>query len=225
MRDRLTQRQDQVFEFIRDAINHNGKPPTIKEIGRGIGVRSTNSVHKMLVVLEKKGYLRRIPNEARGIELLVGEETYSAAEPPGVLMLKDVEGTGRRVRKLTAEGAAHPLPRSLRQPLLLDPSLVPEGVDLDGCLGVVAGDDGMNGAGVWKGDLVVVEERPWGEIPNGALVAALFHDRVVIRRFEFANDRLHFRVADRSYADESARPDDQEYFVIGRALVMMRSLQ
>ncbi len=222
MRDRLTERQNQVYEFLRDYSRRNGRPPTIKEIGASLGVRSTNGVHKMLVVLETKGYITRTPNEARGIQI-VGATSYGDDEPPGVLMLKLKEGVGRRARLMTSETADHPLPRS-RRPLLIDPSLLPDDVDLDDCLGVVAGDDGMNGAGVRKGDLVVVEERDWQEMPNGVLAAVLFFDRVVIRRFEFVNERLHFRAADRTYADESVRPDDPEFFVIGRALAMMRTL-
>ena len=221
MRDRLPERQNQVFEFLRDFVRRNGKPPTIKEIGERLGVSSTNGVYKMLVALERKGYITRTPNEARGIAIVGEEGGYD--EPPGVLMLKLSEGVGRRARTMTAETADHPLPRS-RRPLLIDPSLLPADVDLDHCLGVVAGDDGMNGAGLRKGDLVVVEEMDWRDVPNGATVAALFYDRVVLRRYEFVNGRLHFRAADRTYADESVRPDDPEYFVIGQALAMMRTL-
>jgi len=222
MRDRLTERQNQVYEFLRDYSRRNGRPPTIKEIGASLGVRSTNGVHKMLVALETKGFITRTPNEARGLQI-VGEGGFADDEPPGVLMLKLKEGVGRRARLMTSETADHPLPRS-RRPLLIDPSLLPDDVDLDDCLGVVAGDDGMNGAGVRKGDLVVVEERDWRDMPNDVLAAVLFFDRVVIRRFEFANERLHFRAADRTYADEAVRPDDPEFFVIGRALAMMRPL-
>lgn len=222
MRDRLTERQNQVYEFLRDSIRRNGKPPTIKEVGQSLGISSTNGVHKMLVVLETKGYITRTPHEARGIEI-VGEAGYADDEPPGVLMLKLKEGVGRRARLMTSETADHPLPRS-RRPLLLDPSLLPDEVDLDDCLGVVVGDDGMNGAGVRKGDLVVVEEMDWRDVPNGSLAAVLFFDKVVVRRFEYVNDRLHFRAADRTYADESVRPDHPEFFVIGRALAMMRTL-
>ncbi|WP_420455818.1 LexA family protein [Rubrivirga sp.] len=222
MRDRLTERQNQVYEFLRTYVRRSGKPPTIKEIGAHLDIKSTNGVHKMLVVLETKGYINRTKHEARGIEI-VDDVGYADDEPPGVLMLKLKEGVGRRARPLTSETADHPLPRS-RRPLLLDPSLVPDDVDLDDCLGVVASDDGMNGAGVRKGDLVVVEEMDWRDVPNGALAAVLFFDHVVIRRFEFVNERLHFRAADRTYADESARPDDAEFFVVGRALAMMREL-
>ncbi len=222
MRDRLTERQNQVYEFLRTYVRRSGKPPTIKEIGAHLDIKSTNGVHKMLVVLETKGYINRTKHEARGIEI-VDDVGYADDEPPGVLMLKLKEGVGRRARLMTSETADHPLPRS-RRPLLLDPSLVPDDVDLDDCLGVVASDDGMNGAGVRKGDTVIVEEMDWSDVPNGALAAVLFYDHVVIRRFEFVNERLHFRAADRTYADESARPDDAEFFVVGRALAMMREL-
>ncbi|MGB3541887.1 LexA family protein [Rubrivirga sp.] len=223
MRERLTERQNQVFEFIRDAVRRNGKPPTIKEIGQGLGMRSSNGVHKMLVVLERKGYINRIPNEARGLEVVGEEGGYGSDEPPGVLMLKLKEGVGRRARLMTSETADHPLPRS-RRPLLVDPSLLPDDVDLDFCIGVVASDDGMNGVGIYKGDLVVVEEAGWRDIKDGSLAAVLFYDRVVIRRFAHVNGRLQFRAADRSYSDETVRPDDPEFFVIGQALVMTRKL-
>lgn len=226
MRDRLTQRQNQVLEFIRRRIHRDGRAPSLQEIAQGIGVSSVSGVHKMLVVLEEKGHIRRRPHEARSIELLDEEEPFHAAgELPGVLMLKTMEQGGRRVRRLTSEGAAHPLPRSMsRAPVLVDPSLVPDDVDLGACLGVVAEDDGMSGAGVWKGDLVVVEEMDWERVPDGALAAVLFYDRVVIRKLEVLDGRLFFRAADKTYADESARSDDPDFFVIGRALAMMRRL-
>ncbi len=222
MRARLTERQNQVYEFLRDFVRRRGKPPTIKEVGESLGIKSTNGVHKMLVVLERKGYITRTPNEARGLQI-VDDVGLGGEEPPGVLMLKLTEGAGRRQRKMTSETAEFPLPRS-RRPLLVDPGMLPDRVDLEHCVGVVAGDDGMNGEGIRKSDLLVVEECDWRDIPNGATVAVLFYDRLVIRRFEFANNRLHFRAADRSYVDETVRPDDREFFVIGRALAMMRPL-
>lgn len=223
MTNRLTERQNQVFEFIRDSIRRNGKPPTLKEIGQGLGMSSSNGVHKMLVVLERKGYITRTPNQARSIEIVGEDGGYASDELPGVLMLKLKEGVGRRARRMTSETAAHPLPRS-RRPLLVDLSLLPDDVDLDDCLGLVAGDDGMNGRGLYKGDLVVAEERSWRDIEDGALVAVLFYDRVVVRLFSRVGERLHFRAADRTYSDETARPDDPEYFVIGPVHAMMRTL-
>ena len=221
---RLTERQNQVYEFLRSYMRAQGRAPSIKEIGDHLGIRSTNGVHKLIVALESKGYVTRTPNEARGLQLVGVDDPFGAGpEAVGVPFLKVTQGAGRRARPLTSEDAEYPLPRSRRQ-VLVEPDLLPEKVDLDSCLAVVAGDDGMNGVGLQKGDLVVVEETDWQHVPNGALAAVLFYDKVVIRRFEFANNRLHFRAADRTYADEAVRADDPEFFVIGRALTVTRKL-
>ena len=201
-----------------------GRAPSIKEIGGHLGIRSTNGVHKMIVALEKKGYVTRIPNEARGLQLVGVDDPFGGGpEAAGVPFLKTTQGAGRRARPLTSEDAEYPLPRSRRQ-VIVEPDLLPEDVDLDTCLAVVAGDDGMNGIGLLKGDLVIVEEADWQHVPNEALAAVLFYDKVVVRRFEFANNRLHFRAADRTYADEAVRTDDPEFFVVGRALTTTRRL-
>ena len=225
MRDRLTERQNQVYEFLRVYIRTNGKPPTIKEIGTHLSIRSTNGVHKMIVALEKKGYIRRARHEARGISLIGGEhDPFSDdGEVPGISLLKMKEGAGRRARPLTSETAEYPLPRS-RQQLLVDPKLLPEDVDLETLLIVTAGDDGMSQDGIRKGDVLVVEETDPYDLPSPALVAVLFDARLVIRRFEVSNRRFHFRSPDRTYSDESAQPDDSAYFVVGQVLAVMRKL-
>lgn len=224
MRARLTERQNQVYEFLRDYVRRNGKPPTIKEVGQSLGIRSTNGVHKMLVALETKGYIERTPHEARGLSIVDDADLYGIdEEPPTVFLLRMKEGAGRRAQRLTSETAEHPLPRS-RRSIVVDPSLLPDDTDLDECLAVTAGDDGMNGAGLRKGDTVIIEEMDWRDLPDDALVAVLLYDRLVVRRFAFVNGRLHFRAADRTYADESARVDDPEFFVVGRAHALVRRL-
>ncbi|HYE96461.1 MAG TPA: S24 family peptidase, partial [Rubricoccaceae bacterium] len=107
--------------------------------------------------------------------------------------------------------------------LHVDPRLLGR-ADPDGCLVAVAGDDGMNSAGIRKNDLLVVEEAPWKDVRNDELVAALLGERLVVRRFEVANGRLHLRAAEKRYADESFAPDDDGCHVVGRVLAVMRKL-
>ncbi len=217
----LTERQTQVFEFIRSYVRSEGRPPTLAEIGRGLHIASSNGVHRLVVALEAKGYVTLRPNEARGLSLADDEGT--GGEAPSVLMLKASEGAGKRTRPLTSDIAEHPLPRS-RRTLVVDPSLLDDDTDLESCIGVGAGDDGLLGDGIRKGDLLVVEEAEWTHIPTGALVAVLFYNRVVARRFEHVNGRLHFRVSNRTFSDQNARADDPEFFVLGRVVAMMRRL-
>lgn len=69
-RDQLTQRQRDVYDFIRDRIFSRGYGPTVREIGEGFGIRSPNGVMCHLRALEKKGLISREPNMSRAIRLL-----------------------------------------------------------------------------------------------------------------------------------------------------------
>jgi repressor LexA len=105
----------------------------------------------------------------------------------------------------------------------VDPRLL-DATDPDACLIARAGDDGMNGDGIRKGDFVVVEEIAWQELSNGALVAVLFGESLVVRRFDYANGRLHFRPANRTYLEETAEPDDDGCYVVGEVRAVLRKL-
>src|SRR5207237_7735153 len=63
----LTQRQQMVLDFIRQSIHDRGYPPTIREIGARMGIRSTNGVNDHLRALERKGYLTREDMKSRAL--------------------------------------------------------------------------------------------------------------------------------------------------------------
>ncbi len=66
-RRRLTQRQQQILDFVTTSIRERGYPPTVREIADTFGIRSPNGVHAHLKSLEKKGYLTRDPKKSRGL--------------------------------------------------------------------------------------------------------------------------------------------------------------
>ena len=63
----LTDRQQQVLEYIRSSITQRGYPPTLREIGAHMGIRSTNGVNDHLRALERKGYLTREDMKSRAL--------------------------------------------------------------------------------------------------------------------------------------------------------------
>ncbi|MCA9791192.1 MAG: transcriptional repressor LexA [Candidatus Eremiobacteraeota bacterium] len=71
-KSRLSRRQQQILEFIRESVEARGFPPSIREIGEAVGLSSSSTVHSHLRSLETKGYLRRNPSKPRSIELLDG---------------------------------------------------------------------------------------------------------------------------------------------------------
>lgn len=66
----LTSRQAQILELIGSSVSERGYPPTIREIGRAMGIRSTNGVNDHLRALERKGHLKRDDLRSRGLSLL-----------------------------------------------------------------------------------------------------------------------------------------------------------
>ena len=69
MTEKLTPRQSEILEYLRDEIDGRGLPPTIREIGVAFGIRSTKGVEDHLVALERKGYIRRAKGKSRAIEV------------------------------------------------------------------------------------------------------------------------------------------------------------
>src|SRR3712207_5881180 len=76
----LTKRQQEIFDFIRKYSAKYGYPPTVRDIGKAIGLTSSSTVHAHLANLEKVGLLRRDPTKPRAIELLV-DKAKRAARP------------------------------------------------------------------------------------------------------------------------------------------------
>ena len=75
----LTKRQEQTLDFIRESIRGRGYPPTLREIGEHMGIRSTNGVNDHLRALERKGYLRREDMKSRALRLMGGGEEEAQA--------------------------------------------------------------------------------------------------------------------------------------------------
>ncbi|MDX1548413.1 MAG: S24 family peptidase [Rhodothermales bacterium] len=214
-RVRLTERQNQAFEFIRSYMRRHRKPPTLREIGDALGIRSTNGVHKLVGALEAKGYVEREANAARGLRLVDAERDPFALDD-GTPTLMVVSRT------------ASDQPDRLRQRptayFAVDPYFLRGVGDVEACFIGRAGDDGMNGDGIRKGDFVVVEEVPREDLRNGEVAAFLVGEELRVRRYHFANDRVHLRPADRHYTEEMFSPDDPGCYVAGRVIGLLRRL-
>src|SRR5437764_8850523 len=71
---KISKRQQDILEFIKDEVKSKGYPPSVREIGEAVGLASSSTVHGHLERLEKKGLIRRDPTKPRAIEILDGNE-------------------------------------------------------------------------------------------------------------------------------------------------------
>lgn len=167
----LTPRQNEYYEYIRKRIE-SGLPPTIPEICGHFDLKSTNGVHQLLDVLEKKGYIVRERGKSRGISLpeTVGRSSDGVRKIP-------IVGTGN---------ASNPFSIFLnpRGVLVPDPTLLPT----ENSFAAVVSDDAMDGEGIFKGDHVVVRQA--ASATAGALVFALVGDEQLVRRLGGGEDAM-----------------------------------
>jgi len=163
----LTTKQQKVLDVIRGAMRHSGQPPTVREIGREIGVLSSCTVQRHLDALEKKGFIRRNRYKYRSIELT------DSPIPPFVRAVN--------VPILGQIAAGSP---SLAQQHVEDTFPLPMDLvsDSDQVFMLRIKGDSMINAGIFDGDLVAIRQQSVAH--NGEIVAALVEDEeATVKRF------------------------------------------
>lgn len=205
----LTKRQQEIFDFIRKYSAKYGYPPTVRDIGKAVGLASSSTVHAHLANLEKIGLLRRDPSKPRAIELLD----------------RAVGGAVDSMRSMMASDGL-PLVGSVAagQPVLAEENIedyvsVPEvaGGGNGGYLLRIRGES-MKDAGIIEGDLVVV--RPQDTAVDGDIVVALLGEEATVKRFFREAD--HIRLQPENDAMEPIR--SREVKVLGRVVGLLRSV-
>ena len=195
----LTKRQKQIFEFINQYLGDNGYPPTVREIGKAIGLQSPSTVHAHLAKLEALGIIRRDPTKPRAIEVLVDRA-------------KRVVRSGLPLVGTVAAG----------QPVLAEEN-VEEYLDLPAAVGGESGDfvlavsgESMRDAGILAGDFVVV--RPAADAVDGEIVVALIEDEATVKRFYREADVIRLQPENPDY--EPIRTAEVE--LLGRVVGVFR---
>ena len=173
----LTKRQQEIFDFIKKYSARYGYPPTVRDIGKAVGLASSSTVHAHLANLEKYGVLRRDPTKPRALELLGQAAKKVVPIGPSGLPL-----VGR-----VAAGA----------PVLAEEN-IEEYVNVPEIAGGDAGEyvlrvhgDSMKDAGILEGDFVVV--RPQDTASDGEIVVALVGEEATVKRFFKESDHIRLQ--------------------------------
>jgi len=198
----LTKRQQEIFDFVKRYGTEHGYPPTVRDIGKAIGLTSSSTVHAHLANLEKLGLLRRDPTKPRALELLV-DKAKEVVSPSGLPLVGQV-----------AAGA----------PVLADEN-IEEYVPVPGIAGGQDGEfvlrvngDSMKDAGILDGDHVIVRRQD--SATDGEIVVALVGEEATVKRFFKESD--HIRLQPENSALEPIRTRDVQ--VLGRVVGLCRQV-
>jgi repressor LexA len=193
----LTKRQAQTLDFIRQSIEERGYPPTLREIGESMGIRSTNGVNDHLRALERKGYLSREDMKSRALRLVSREPAVEASATSDDSLL-DVQILGR-----VAAGLPLLAEENVVDTVRIDRMLVRGGRDVFGLR--VQGDSMIN-AGILNGDYIFVRKQSSAE--PGEIVVALIGDEATVKYYHPEKDYVRFQPANDQMAPILVRASD-----------------
>ena len=154
----VTAKQRRIYEFIRRYIESNHEPPTIAEIGRQFQMRSSASVHAVLVALEREGLIKRTPNVSRGIEIV--EQKGGGDDDDSEIPLLGTVAAGQ--------------PIDVPIDAILNPDMVSVPKDMHGrgrTFALRVRGDSMIDENIEDGDILIVASQKTAE--NGQVVVAL----------------------------------------------------
>ncbi|MEW5993317.1 MAG: transcriptional repressor LexA [Candidatus Zixiibacteriota bacterium] len=200
MKKPLTEKQRAVLEFIQEQIAGRGQPPTVREIGRRFGIRSTNGVRTHLTALIKKGYLKKERLISRGLELTrslagVGRVPLVGSVPAGLPIdaIENVEGE-----------------------IAVDTTFLPKG---DTFTLKVSGDS-MKNAGILDGDLVIVRKQQVAQ--KGDIVVAIIGGEATVKRYVPSGRTIRLQPENEDYEPIIVQQRSGEFRIAGKVVGLLR---
>lgn len=201
MAKQLTDRQREIFEFIRHSIRNYSRPPTVREIADHFGFKSPKAATDHLNALEKKGYIQRRNSKARNIELPDGLDPQSipilgsiAAGDP-VLAVEEIEGA------VSVSGMFEPSPNTFA---------------------LTVNGSSMRDAGILDGDYVVVEKD--GVVKDGGIAVVMLGDEATVKRVFFGEETIKLQPENPDYQVIEVSRSDPDFQICGPVRGVVRQM-
>lgn len=172
----LGKKQKQIFEYIKSEVKLKGYPPSVREICKAVGLKSTSTVHGHLNRLETKGYIKRGPTKPRAIEVLEPDFYTNRAEFVNVPIIGKIRAGEPILAVENIEG-------NFTIPL--------EYVNNDEVFMLRVKGRSMINAGIFDKDLILVRKQNIAD--NGDIVVALIDDSATVKRFFKENNYIRLQ--------------------------------
>ena len=172
----LNKREREILQFIKSETSRKGYPPSVREIGMAVGLKSSSTVHGYLNSLEEKGYIRRLPSKPRAIEILDNNSISLKKEMVNIPLVGRITAGGPILAQESIEDV-FPLPYDL--------------VRADDTFMLSVTGDSMVGAGILEGDMVIVKKQNYAN--NGDIVVALLEDEATVKTFYKEEDYIRLQ--------------------------------
>lgn len=218
----LTDRQREVLECIQEAISETGYPPTIREIGDRLGIRSTNGVNDHLKALERKGYLERDTSKSRAMLLTERALRELPASRASEGQLERWRETVAKVPMLGRIAAGPPMQAIAQSDSSLALDLEMLGMRSgEGLFALQVSGESMIEAGILDGDLIFVKRQE--QASRGEMVAVMVDGAATVKRYYPEGDRIRLQPENSSMEPIWVRADEaRETLILGRVVGVWR---
>ncbi|MFZ6725432.1 transcriptional repressor LexA [Undibacterium sp. MH2W] len=214
---KLTNRQEQILNLIKDAIQNTGFPPTRAEIATELGFRSTNAAEEHLQALARKGVIEIAAGTSRGIKLLESDlsshitgATFNLPHPASMQL--SIPLVGR-----VAAGSPILASEHIEASYQVDPALFSAKPDF---LLKVRGMS-MRDAGILDGDLLAVKKADSAR--NGQIIVARLGDDVTVKRYKKTGNHIELIPENPDYSIIKINDQDADFYLEGLAVGLMRN--
>jgi repressor LexA len=217
----LTRKQHELLRFIHDRLREDGVPPSFDEMKEALELRSKSGIHRLIMALEERGFIRRLPNRARAIEVVkLPEQAVPNATPRGRFNPSVIEGTLGKIRPKPlhstepdhsvaipvmgriAAGTPISAIQSRSHTITLPPDLLGTGEHF----ALEVRGDSMVDAGILDGDTVVIRKQDSAD--TGDIVVALIDDEeATLKRLRRRGSSIALEAANPAYETRVLGPD------------------
>ncbi|MGL4362574.1 MAG: transcriptional repressor LexA [Cellulosilyticaceae bacterium] len=199
----LTEKQQEILEFIKKVSYTRGYPPSVREIGSALGINSTSTVHAQLNKIETSGFIRRDPTKPRAIEILDDTRKWLNENVKVIPIIGTVKSGVPILTEEHIDGY---------YPMITSESSNEQAYVLR------VKDNSMINAGILSNDCIIVEEKK--HIENGEIIAALIGEEVTVKRF--FSEKGTIRLQPENDQMESVVYDDIE--LLGKVVGVFRDM-
>ena len=216
--EELTERQREILSFIVKETEVRGFPPTIREIGEQMDIRSTNGVNDHLKALERKGYLNRGEQQSRSLV-----PTKRARLALGLGMKKDAGMVEVPLLGKVAAGAPLLAQENMEDSVKIDSFLL-GGVNGREVFALRVKGQSMIDDGIHDGDYLFVKKTPSAQ--PGEIVVALIEDEATVKRYYPEGERIRFQPANATMQPiYVSRAEFRSTMILGQVVGVYRKLQ
>lgn len=204
---KITGKQKEILEYIKNEILNKGYPPSVRDICQAVGLKSTSSVHAHLESLEKNGYIRRDPTKPRTIEIVDDTFNVTRREVVNVPLLGTV-AAGQPLLAVQNIEAYFPLPA--------------ENLPRNQVFMLKVKGESMIQAGILDGDQIIVEQR--SDARNGEMIVVILDDSATVKTFYKEDGHIRLQPENDSMEPIIVEPN-QPIQIIGKVIGVLRFIR